>query len=102
MNLGIKPSILVGPAKDHRHSVVDLAHERIGPPLSGSKNEHRSSGVPHPPSIPNPGDTHDGFIIEVNCERAFSSDILLPFEESAYYAGQQIMPNQSSAQFVKP
>src|SRR5438093_13503322 len=82
MNLRIEPSILVGAAKDHRHSVVDIAHKRIGCPCQDRKRASLIRGSA-PPSVPNPRDTHDGFILEVNFERALSSGILLPLEESA-------------------
>src|SRR6266704_3370316 len=82
MILRIKPGILVRAAKDHGHPVVNLAHERIG---FRRHNRKRSAFVrsARSPRGPNPRNTHNGFILKVDFERALALAIPLPFVKTA-------------------
>ena len=82
MNLWIKPGVFVRTSKDHRHSVVDFAHERIR--RSGQYGKGPAffwrAGTP---SVPNARDAHDRFVAKVDFERALSVAVSLPLVEPA-------------------
>src|SRR5437899_3268432 len=89
----IKPGLLIVPIQDHGHAIMDVAHEFIG----GCRQNGERPALVGPagmPSLPDPGDAHDQFIVERNSERVFSVIGCLPFEEPADYAGRGAMPNR--------
>src|SRR5688572_11429050 len=98
MDFWIKPGILVGTTKDHRHSLMDFAHQLIGGRGQDGKRPTfiRRARVP---GVPDSRYAHNGFVAKMDFERTLSLALRLPFEKAAQRDDGALAKHQIS---IKP
>src|SRR5215467_4735944 len=82
MNLRTEPIVQCRVVENHRHAIVNLAHESIG---SRRQNRKRATfeGSAWSPCIPNACDTHNRITLQMDLEGALSLTFHLPFVKAA-------------------